>query len=223
MPPKKKYETTDDDKEINALIAQETTVLDPEQPGKRKRRWHRYICVILGLIVSIGLAITAIVLTQIPRHQPHVKPSPVTFHHAFFHLKTEGYKKLDDVINLQWLKDDSQNVGNIKLIDGCYFSIPQDGLYQINFVIQLHIPKDANASIVTLVLQRKNNEKDYVFMKKSSSSLTISEHDTIQSSFRYKFKADEIVFLKMNMAKFISCNKNSSYLYISRLNINNNH
>ncbi|CAI9740213.1 XP_029650685.1uncharacterized protein LOC115224028 [Octopus vulgaris] len=231
MPPKQTEEISNDDKEVRCLIHPEKLEEgDPKQPTKTKPRWRRkirlilcFISIVLGIIIATALSIIAIYLNQMHRHLPHVKPSPVNFHHAFFHLKTGGYEKMEKPTNLQWLNDNSQNVGDIKLVDGCYFHIPQDGLYQINFAIQLNIPKDTPASVVTLMLKRKNNEKDYVFMKKSSSSLTIPEHDVIQSSFRYKLKADEKVFVMMNMAKFISRNNFSSYLYISRLNINNHH
>uniref|UniRef100_A0A0L8GKF7 Uncharacterized protein n=2 Tax=Octopus bimaculoides TaxID=37653 RepID=A0A0L8GKF7_OCTBM len=67
------------------------------------------------------------------------------------------------------------------------------------------------------MLQKKNNGKEYVFMKKSTNSLNIPEHAIIQLSFGYKFETNDEIVLKMNNLKFISPNMFSSYLIITSL------
>ncbi|XP_014776179.1 uncharacterized protein LOC106873363 [Octopus bimaculoides] len=176
-------------------------------------------CVSFALIIiAVVIAVTGLIQVNILQ-QPEPSPRPQS-HHAFFQLKTEGYTELERVTNLHWEKSRQQNVGNIQLVDDTYIYIPQDGIYEINCAVQLYIPKDTSSMVVTLMFQKKNGTK-YEYMKESSNSLEdLPEHVVIQSGFTYRLKTNDTIFLKMNMAKYISPNKPSSYLSITSLHEN---
>ncbi|XP_036368696.1 uncharacterized protein LOC115224005 isoform X2 [Octopus sinensis] len=163
----------------------------------------------------------------------HVKPLPLhpatssppqppsQSHHAFLYLKTSGYTDPDGNTDLEWKKDESQDEGNIKLLNETYILIPQSGMYEINFAVHMYIPKGSPESNVTLMLKRKDDGRSSVFMERSLSSLNIVEHGVIQSLFKYKFNTNDTIFLQMNMVKFISPNMFSSYFIINNLHKNN--
>ncbi|XP_036368686.1 uncharacterized protein LOC115224014 isoform X2 [Octopus sinensis] len=173
-------------------------------------KWQKYM--ILSVLTAI--LVTHIILVQ--DNPPPVKPSPLQFQHAFFHLKTRGYTELEKDTYLRWKRDESQDEGNIKLRDETSILITQDGVYQINSAVQLFIPEDTHSRTITLMLERKKGA-EYEYIKRSSCSLNVSENFMIQSSFAYQFKRNDAILLRMNMAKFISRNTPSSYLSITSL------
>lgn len=199
------------EKEKEPLTATDTQVIVERRPRPC------FKCLSFALIIiAVVIAVTGLIQVNILQ-QPELPPTPQS-HHAFFHLKTEGYKELGEVTNLHWKK--LQNVGNIQLVDDTYIYIPQDGIYEINCAVQLYIPKDTFLTVVTLMFQKKNGTK-YEYMKESSNSLEdFPEHVVIQSGFTYQLKTNDTIFLTMNMAKYISPNEPSSYLSITSLHEN---
>ncbi|CAI9740208.1 XP_029650509.1uncharacterized protein LOC115223917 [Octopus vulgaris] len=196
--------------EHEPLAAKGTQVIVERRPNL----CFRYVSFAL-IIIAVVIAVTSLIQVNL-QPKPVLPPRPQS-HHAFFHLKTEGYTEMEKVTNLHWEKNKDQNVGNIQLVDGTYIYIPQDGIYEINCAIQLYIPRDTPSRVVTLMFQKKNGTK-YEYMKESSNSLEdLPEHVVIQSSFTYYLKTNDTMFLKMNMAKYVSPNKPSSYLAITSL------
>ncbi|CAI9742887.1 XP_036371275.1uncharacterized protein LOC115226699 [Octopus vulgaris] len=198
-------------------------------------QYYKYGTFCLQIFLFMGV-VTAIVLSLTPYHylpsvesppSQQVQPNPPLplishppqFHHAFFHLKSTGYTDLEGVTYLYWKKDESQNVGDFQLVDETDIFVPQDGIYEISYAVQLHIPKDTLPAIVTLMFQKKNNEEHYVFMKKSCSSSDMSQYTILQSSFTFQLKTNDTIVLKMNKAGFISRNTPSGYLSITSLHI----
>ncbi|XP_014783019.1 uncharacterized protein LOC106878338 isoform X1 [Octopus bimaculoides] len=235
------YRTMQPSTEGNEIIV--NSLLNEPSTQKEKSRtqmfldskYYKYGTFCFQIFLLAGV-VTAIILSQTHYHLlpsvmstppqlvaptsplPMISP-PLQFHHAFFHLKSSGYTDLEGVNYLHWKKDESQNVGNFQLVNETCVFVPQDGIYEISYAVQLLIPKDTLLAVVTLMFQKKNNEEDYVFMKKSCSSLDMSQYTIMQSSFTYQLKANDTIVLRMNKAGFISRNTPSGYLSITSLHI----
>ncbi|XP_029655647.1 uncharacterized protein LOC115229433 [Octopus sinensis] len=104
------------------------------------------------------------------------------FHHfQFFYLNTKGYKELEEITYLQWMKDENQQEGDIELINGTYITIPQDGVYDIKCVVQLYIPENTPDFHLFLTLYTKNETK-IESKKKTLHSSHITKHEPIELS-----------------------------------------
>ncbi|XP_036354635.1 uncharacterized protein LOC118761074 [Octopus sinensis] len=171
------------------------------------------LAVLCAVIIAIAVAVT------LKQSKVQVQTPASKFHHALFYLKTKGYKELVEMTYLQWIKDENQQEGDIELIDGTYITIPQDGVYDIKFVVQLYFSEDTPDFHLFLTLYTKNETK-IESKKKTLDSSHISKHEIIELSVTRKLKANDTIFLKMNMVKFISPDKHTSHLSITVLKIN---
>ncbi|XP_029654294.1 uncharacterized protein LOC115227685 [Octopus sinensis] len=176
------------------------------------------VSIIVVLAVLCAVIIFSVAVTQ-KQSKVQVQTPASKFHHALFYLKTKGYKELEEITYLQWIKDENQQEGDIELINGTYITIPQDGVYDIKFVVQLYFSEDTPDFHLFLTLYTKNETK-IESKKKTLDSSHISKHEIIELSVKYKLKANDRIFLKMNMVKFISPDKHTSHLSITVLKIN---
>ncbi|XP_036368694.1 uncharacterized protein LOC115224005 isoform X1 [Octopus sinensis] len=228
------HENDEEEEQQEAKNVKRNTGIEPCTSQWCRKFKYAILCIIsiVFLLIVITLIMAVANHTQIKKTQ-HVKPLPLhpatssppqppsQSHHAFLYLKTSGYTDPDGNTDLEWKKDESQDEGNIKLLNETYILIPQSGMYEINFAVHMYIPKGSPESNVTLMLKRKDDGRSSVFMERSLSSLNIVEHGVIQSLFKYKFNTNDTIFLQMNMVKFISPNMFSSYFIINNLHKNN--
>ncbi|CAI9740211.1 XP_029654294.1uncharacterized protein LOC115227685 [Octopus vulgaris] len=179
------------------------------------------LCAVIIAIVAVLCAEIIAIVVAVTQKQSKVQvQTPASkFHHALFHLKTKGYKELEGMTYLQWIKDENQQEGDIELINGTYITIPQDGVYDIKFVVQLYFSEDTPDFHLFLTLYTKNETK-IESKKKTLHSLDKTKHEPIELSVKYKLKANDRIFLKMNRVKFISPDKHTSHLSITVLKIN---
>ncbi|XP_029650732.1 uncharacterized protein LOC115224071 [Octopus sinensis] len=180
-----------------------------EQWCKRYKYWIAlHCCYICIVIVGVTIAFIA----NKGQHDSQ-RPQP---QYASFDLKTSGYSELDEKTILQWVRVENQNEGNIILVNGSYILIPQDGRYEIDGSMQMYIPPNTLAFHIILNLKEKKG-KIQRRIKKSTKYLTIPEHLPIPFTFQHKLKAQDLICVEMNKARFISRDKDTSYLTITNL------
>ncbi|CAI9740207.1 Hypothetical predicted protein [Octopus vulgaris] len=93
--------------EHEPLAAKGTQVIVERRPNL----CFRYVSFAL-IIIAVVIAVTSLIQVNL-QPKPVLPPRPQS-HHAFFHLKTEGYTEMEKVTNLHWEKNKDQNVGNIQ-------------------------------------------------------------------------------------------------------------
>ncbi|CAI9740221.1 Hypothetical predicted protein [Octopus vulgaris] len=74
-------------------------------------KWQKYmiLSVLTAILVTHIILVIVLILIKVQDNPPPVKPSPLQFQHAFFHLKTRGYTELEKDTYLRWKRDESQD------------------------------------------------------------------------------------------------------------------